>query len=113
MAYTRGEFLGWGAALFAGALGKSQPPVAPAPPSWPHEADLIVVQRITVDEALRVATINGAYASFEESQKGSLTPGKLADFVVLASDPHDVPPDTIKDIRVVRTVVGGKTVYES
>jgi predicted amidohydrolase YtcJ len=69
-------------------------------------------QRITVDEALRIATINGAHASFEESQKGSLAPGKLADFVALASDPHDAPPDAIKDIKVVRTVVGGRTVYE-
>jgi predicted amidohydrolase YtcJ len=69
-------------------------------------------QRVTVDEALRIATVNGAHASFEESLTGSLTPGKLADFVALAQDPHDTPPDAIKDIKVVRTVVGGKTVHE-
>jgi predicted amidohydrolase YtcJ len=68
-------------------------------------------QRITVDEALRVNTINGAYATREESLKGSITPGKLADYVVLAEDPHTVDPSTIKDIRVVRTVVGGATAY--
>src|ERR671932_2663257 len=50
-------------------------------------------QRISVDEALRVLTINGAYASHEEAIKGSITPGKLADFVVLAADPHTVDPD--------------------
>jgi hypothetical protein len=68
-------------------------------------------QRITVAEALRVCTINGAYASFEESIKGSISVGKLADFVVLAEDPHAVPPDRIKDIQVVETVVGGETVH--
>ena len=68
-------------------------------------------QRIKVSEALRVCTINGAYASFEENIKGSITPGKLADFVILAKDPHNVEPDQIKEIAVVRTVVGGKTVH--
>jgi predicted amidohydrolase YtcJ len=70
-------------------------------------------QRITVDEALRIATINGAYASFEEQDKGSLTAGKFADFVALARDPHDTPADALKDIKVVRTVVGGRTMYEA
>lgn len=70
-------------------------------------------QRITLDEALMVATINGAYASHEEHLKGSITAGKLADFTMLARDPHDVNPDEIKNIRILRTVVGGKTVYES
>ena len=68
-------------------------------------------QKVKVDEALRIATINGAYASYEENTKGSITAGKLADFVILEKDPHDVDPNTIKDIRVVRTVVGGKTMY--
>jgi len=71
-----------------------------------------VNQRITVDEALQVNTINGAYASFEEGTKGSITAGKLADFVVLAEDPHTVDPEKIKDIQIVRTVVGGATVYQ-
>ena len=68
-------------------------------------------QRVTLDEAIRITTVNGAYASYEERSKGSITAGKLADFVILEKDPHDVPPDTIKDIRVVRTVVGGRTVH--
>ncbi len=68
-------------------------------------------QRITVEEALRICTINGAYASFEENLKGSITAGKLADFVVLADDPHEVDPDQIKEIQVVRTVVGGHTMH--
>ena len=70
-------------------------------------------QRISVDEALRVNTVNGAFASREEAMKGSITVGKLADFVVLADDPHTVPQEKIKDIAIVRTVVGGSTVYEA
>ena len=68
-------------------------------------------QKITVDEALRIATINGARASYEEQIKGSITTGKLADFVMLERDPHDEDPDQIKHIGVVRTVVGGRTMY--
>jgi predicted amidohydrolase YtcJ len=70
-------------------------------------------QRVTVDEAIRINTLNGAYCSGEEAIKGSITAGKLADFVVLADDPHAVKPDTIKDIPIVRTVVGGITRYEA
>jgi hypothetical protein len=68
-------------------------------------------QRISVDDALRVYTVNGAFATKEEAIKGSITPGKLADYVVLADDPHTVDPGRIKDIRVMRTVVGGHTVF--
>ncbi len=68
-------------------------------------------QKVSVDEALTIATINGAYASSEEHLKGSITAGKLADFVFLEKDPHEVPPDQIMAIKVNRTVVGGKTVY--
>ncbi len=68
-------------------------------------------QRVSVDEALRIGTIHGAYASYEEQLKGSITAGKLADFVLLERDPHDVDPNQIKDIKVVRTVAGGRTVH--
>jgi predicted amidohydrolase YtcJ len=70
-------------------------------------------QRVSVDEALQISTINGAYASHEETIKGSITPGKLADFVVLADDPHTVDKEKIKDIEIVRTAVGGSTVYQA
>lgn len=70
-------------------------------------------QRISVSEAMRICTVNGAWASFEENIKGSLTPGKLADFVILEQDPHVVDPDSIIDIKVLRTVLGGRTVYEA
>ena len=70
-------------------------------------------QRVSVAEALKICTINGAYASFEENVKGSITRDKLADFVILEKDPHNTEPDRIKKIGIVRTVVGGKTVYEA
>jgi predicted amidohydrolase YtcJ len=70
-------------------------------------------QRITVAEAIKVNTLHGAYASKEEALKGTISAGKLADFVVLAEDPHSIDPEKIKDIKIVRTVVGGKTVYEA
>jgi predicted amidohydrolase YtcJ len=70
-------------------------------------------QRVTVDEAIRINTLNGAYASKEEHIKGSITVGKLADYVVLADDPHTVNPEKIKDIQIIRTVVGGATAYQS
>ena len=68
-------------------------------------------QRISVTEAMQICTMHGAYASFEEDIKGSLTPGKLADFVILENDPHTADPDSIVNIRILRTVMGGHTTY--
>jgi predicted amidohydrolase YtcJ len=70
-------------------------------------------QRITVDEALRVNSLHGAYASHEEAIKGSISPGKLADYVVLADDPHRIDPSRIKDIAIAQTVCGGTTTYKA
>jgi predicted amidohydrolase YtcJ len=70
-------------------------------------------QRVSVDEALRINTLNGAWNSHEEAIKGSITPGKLADFVVLAEDLHTVDKEKIKDIEIVQTVVGGETAYKA
>tara|TARA_Y100000758_G_scaffold37488_1_gene24488 strand:+ start:1081 stop:2676 length:1596 start_codon:yes stop_codon:yes gene_type:complete len=70
-------------------------------------------QRISVLDALRIYTLNGAYASFEENEKGSIEPGKLADFVVLEKDPTKTDPSAIKDIPINKTVVGGKITYEA
>lgn len=70
-------------------------------------------QKISVEEAVRCGTINGAYSTFEEKVKGSIEPGKLADLVVLAEDPFKADPLNLHKIAVERTMVGGKWVYES
>ncbi len=70
-------------------------------------------QRMTRDEALRHLTIWPAHASFQEDRVGSITPGKLADLVVLSRDPLTVPDDEILDTEVWMTVVGGEVVYEA
>lgn len=70
-------------------------------------------QKITVEEAIRVGTINGSYASYEENLKGSIEPGKLADLVVLGRDPFKVDPMELIDIPIERTMVGGKWMFEA
>jgi predicted amidohydrolase YtcJ len=69
-------------------------------------------QKITVEQALKAYTISGAYASFEEDFKGSLETGKAADFVILEKDITAIDPVDIRNVKVLRTVVGGKTVFE-
>jgi hypothetical protein len=70
-------------------------------------------ERIRVNQALALYTINAAYLSHEENIKGSITPGKLADMVLLSDDPCKVSPEQIKDIKVQMTVIGGKVVWEA
>ena len=70
-------------------------------------------QRISVEEAIRVGTINGAHASFEDKLKGSIEPGKLADLVVLERDPFREHPSKLVDIPIERTMTGGAWVFES
>jgi predicted amidohydrolase YtcJ len=68
-------------------------------------------QRITVEQALRGYTYEGAYASFEEDRKGMLKPGMLADMVLIDRDLTAIPPETIRDAKVLKTIVGGRVVY--
>ncbi|HEV8493489.1 MAG TPA: amidohydrolase [Candidatus Angelobacter sp.] len=70
-------------------------------------------QKLSINEAIAAYTTGAAYAEFAEKQKGTLTPGMLADFVVLDRDITKVAPPEILKTRVLRTVVGGKTVYET
>ncbi|UCD65055.1 MAG: amidohydrolase [Candidatus Zixiibacteriota bacterium] len=69
-------------------------------------------QRMTRKEALRLYTINAAYAAFEEDIKGSLTPGKLADITILSKDIMTIPDDEILDAEIVNTIVAGKVMYQ-
>jgi predicted amidohydrolase YtcJ len=68
-------------------------------------------QSISVEQALRMGTIEGAYATGQENVKGTLEVGKLADMAVFSDDPLKVKPDQIKDIKNIMTIVGGKVVY--
>lgn len=68
-------------------------------------------QRLTVAETVEAYTLGSAYAEFQEKEKGSITVGKLADMVVLGDDIFSIPPDKIKDVKVWKTIVGGKVVY--
>jgi len=70
-----------------------------------------VEQGISAAQALRIFTIDAAYAQFEEHEKGSIHPGKRADFAVLSANPVSVPAEAIRDIRVEQTIVAGRAVY--
>jgi predicted amidohydrolase YtcJ len=73
--------------------------------------DLSPEERISAEQALALYTSHAAYASFDEKVKGTIVPGKLADLVVLSDDPTAVEPEAIKEIRVLRTIVGGEEVW--
>jgi len=70
-------------------------------------------QKLNIEQAIAAYTTGGAFAEFAEKQKGTLQPGMLADFVVLDRDITSAPPAKILETKVLRTVVGGKTVYEA
>jgi len=67
---------------------------------------------VTPIEAIRAYTIDGAYAAWEEGVKGSIEPGKLADLVVVDRDPITIPPEDLKTVKTVMTIIGGKVVYK-
>ena len=69
-------------------------------------------QAISRERALRAMTNDGAYLTMDEGRKGSIEPGKLADLAVLSADPLTVAEPALKEIEAVRTIVGGKTVFE-
>jgi len=105
------------------AAGTDSPvtPYMPFPSLWASIARRTEVkgtqmgteQCVTREEAIRMYTINGAYMTFEEDAKGNLEPGKLADMVILDRDVLTCPVDDILDTKVLRTFLGGKTVYKA
>jgi len=84
-----------------------QDPQGNPPGGWYPE------QKLTLDEALKGYTVEAAYAEFEEKNKGSIEAGKLADFTVISADITKLPAKEILSIRVLKTIIGGKVVFES
>ncbi|MFH1032733.1 MAG: amidohydrolase [Chloroflexota bacterium] len=103
--------------------GSSDSPIVPANPlvgiyaaitrQTESGQKLLPEESISASQALAMYTINGAYATFEERIKGSITPCKLADIVILSDDSTKVPPEQLKDIKVLTTIIGGKVVWET
>jgi len=69
-------------------------------------------QKLTVSEAIEAYTMGSAYAEFQEQEKGSITPGKLADMVLLNDDIFSIDPAKIRDVKVLKTIVGGKVIWD-
>jgi predicted amidohydrolase YtcJ len=74
---------------------------------------LLPAEAVSAEQALALYTVNAAYASFEEDVKGAITPGKVADLVILSEDPTTVEPDRIKDIKVEMTLIGGEVLWQA
>ena len=97
-------------------------PVVPYPPLWTiyHFVTRDTItggvlgasQRVSREQAIRMATINNAWLMMEEQDKGSIEPGKLADLVVINEDPLTCPEPRLRDAQVMMTIVGGKTVFQ-
>ena len=96
------------------SFGSDAPCTSPDPLMWIHKAvnHSNPSERITVQQALRMATYNGAYATFDEKERGSLEVGKVADMVILSANPYTVSAESLKDINVERLILGGRP-YES
>jgi predicted amidohydrolase YtcJ len=103
-------------------IGSSDAPVTPAEPWVGIRAAVTRLtidgdkvgpeQGVSIDEALEMYTLNGARGSFEEQIKGSLTPGKLADAIIIDVDPRDIAAENLDSVKVDLTMVGGQVVYE-
>ena len=107
--------------------GSDWPSVVPSPAPWPgieamvtradpyavHPGTQGLDQAIDLASAIRIFTLAGAEAMYLETESGSLTPGKFADFIVLDRNLFDIPPDQIGETRVLLTVFGGKEVYRA
>jgi predicted amidohydrolase YtcJ len=77
-----------------------------------HPNGWVPEQKIGLEDALRAYTTGGAFASFQEKEKGSLAPGKLADVVIIDRNLDRIPPGTLREARIMYTIVGGRVVFD-
>ena len=96
------------------SFGSDAPCTDPDPIQWIHRAvnHSNLEERITVQQALRMATYNGAYTTFDEKERGSLEVDKIADMVILSDNPYTTPVENLKDIKVEELILSGRP-YES
>ena len=92
------------------SLGSDAPCTSPNPIVWMDRCvnNPNASQRVTIRQALRMATFNGAYTTFDDKERGSLEPGKIADMVILSANPYTIPSDDIKKLKVEELILSGK-----
>ena len=92
------------------SLGSDAPCTSPNPIVWMDRCvnNPNASQRVTIRQALKMATFNGAYTTFDDKDRGSLEPGKIADMVILSANPYTIPSDDIKKLKVEELVLSGK-----
>ena len=92
------------------SFGSDAPCTAPDPITWLYKAvnHSNPDQAVTIRQALRMATYNGYCASFDEQERGSLEPGKIADMAILSADPYELPADRLMELKVEKLILGGK-----
>jgi predicted amidohydrolase YtcJ len=98
--------------VIAGGSDSNITPISPLLGIYSSMTHSQPLQRLSLYESLKLFTINGAYLAFEEREKGTLTPGKLGDAVIVEGDIWKATPLEIKDMKVLYTIVGGKVVFE-
>ena len=92
------------------SFGSDAPCTSPDPIVWLYKAvnHSNHAQSVTIREALRMATYNGYWVSFDETERGSLEPGKIADMLILSGDPYTTPPDRLYELRAEQLILAGK-----
>ena len=92
------------------SFGSDGPCTSPDPIVWLYKAvnHSNPAEAVTIREALRMATYNGYWTSFDETERGSLEVGKIADMVILSANPYELPKGRLLDLKVEKLILGGK-----
>ena len=92
------------------SFGSDGPCTSPDPIVWLYKAvnHSNPAEAVTIQQALRMATYNGYWATFDEKERGSLEEGKIADMVILSANPYETPKEKLCDLKVEKLILGGK-----